>query len=78
MNDNDSGFPIIWGYSILEPDRGHVRDRETHVVDGAVVGFAICGAWLVGDLPTQDGDFPCCSACLALLDDRPSSPSGGE
>lgn len=79
MDINDAGFPIVWGHTFLEPDRGHVRESETHVVDGAVVGFAICGAWLIDDLPVQEGDFPRCSYCLGLLDEHPpSSPSGGE
>jgi hypothetical protein len=63
-------MPVAWGHSVLEPDRGHVREPDTHLVDGATVGFAICGAWLVGDLP-PDATFPRCSTCLALLTDTP-------
>jgi hypothetical protein len=64
-------MPVVWGHSILEPDRGHVRVPDTYLIDGATMGFAICGAWLVGDLP----DVPTssrCSACLALLTVPPS------
>ncbi|MPZ81737.1 MAG: hypothetical protein GEV28_15565 [Actinophytocola sp.] len=76
MDINDSKPPIVWGHSILEPDRGHVREPDTHMIDGAVVGFAICGAWLIGDLPVQDGDFPRCSACMTLLDERQRGEAG--
>lgn len=66
-------MPVAWGHSILEPDRGHVREPDTYLIDDAVVGFAICGAWLVGDLPAgQPGPTsPRCSTCLALLADTP-------
>lgn len=55
---------VRWGRSVVEPARGHVREPETNLVDGAVVGFAICGAFLLGDLT---GGFPKCSVCLDLL-----------
>lgn len=64
---------VSWGRSILEPERGHVREAEHYVVDGAVVGFAICGAFLVSDLAADlaepPGEFPKCSVCLELLDE---------
>lgn len=68
MNSDNSEPRVVWGYSIVEPERGHVRETGSSVVDGAVVGFAICGALLVGDLPDQAGEFPQCSACLTLLE----------
>lgn len=59
-----------WGHSYLEPERGHVRATEdatpaVNVIDGP----AVCGAWLVADLPG-----PCaaaCSVCLAVLAQEP-------
>ena len=63
-------MPVAWGHSILEPDRGHVREPDTYLIDDTVVGFAICGAWLVADLP-DDPTSPRCSTCLALLADTP-------
>ena len=64
-------MPVVWGHSILEPDRGHLRAPDTYLIDGATAGFAICGAWLVGDL-LDVLTSPRCSACLALLTDPPS------
>ncbi|MCT2582369.1 hypothetical protein [Actinophytocola gossypii] len=61
---------VSWGHSVLEPTRGHVRDPDTYLVGGVSVGFAICGAWLVADLPDQHGTFPRCATCLDLLDER--------
>lgn len=61
-------MPVAWGHSVLEPGRGHVRAPDACLVDGATAGFAICGSWLVGDLPA-DETFPRCSTCLALLTD---------
>jgi len=34
------------------------------------VGLAVCGAFLVGDLSEQDGTFPKCSECMAMLENR--------
>jgi len=76
MDVNDAESSVVWGHSIVEPERGHVREPETHVIDAAVVGFAICGAWLVGDLPVGVRDFPRCSMCLTLLDDRSHGEAG--
>ncbi len=53
-----------WGRSVIEPDRAHLRDGDTLVVDGVAVGFAVCGAFLVGDLPDAEA-APKCSTCLA-------------
>ena len=60
------GFTLALGRSVLEPTRGHVR--ETH--DAGVVGMAICGALLIGDLDPDlaAGEFDKCSACLELLE----------
>jgi hypothetical protein len=64
---------VSWGRSVIEPERGHVRAVGHQVVDGELVGFAICGALLVGDLPAgladESGEFPKCSVCLDLLDE---------
>jgi hypothetical protein len=62
----------VWGRTVLEPDRGHVREPGRHWLDASVVGFALCGAWLVADLPDQHDPFPRCSACVALLAERRS------
>jgi len=70
MDVDNADSSVVWGRSILEPERGHVREPETYLVDSEVVGFAICGAWLVGDLLDQGGDFPRCSTCVALLDEQ--------
>lgn len=59
---------VEWGRSVIEPERGHVREAESHLVDGVNVGFAICGAFLVGDLTGPDGSFPTCSVCVELLE----------
>lgn len=64
-----TGQPTVrWGHSVLEPDRAHVRDDGAFPVGGVAVGFAICGVWLVGDLP-DDEIRAHCSTCLALLSD---------
>ncbi|MPZ82070.1 MAG: hypothetical protein GEV28_17425 [Actinophytocola sp.] len=66
-----------WGHSYLEPQRGHVRATKNgtttvSVIDGAAVGPAVCGAWLVADLPNPNrNDFTACSACLAALGQEP-------
>ncbi len=60
---------VEWGRSVVEPERGHVRETESDLVDGVSVGFAICGAFLVGDLTAPEGTFPTCSTCTALLDE---------
>lgn len=60
---------VVWGRSVVEPERGHVREDESHLVDGVSVGFAICGAFLVGDLTAPEGTFPTCSTCLELTDE---------
>lgn len=66
-----------WGHSYLEPRRGHVRATENgtttaSVIDGAAVGPAVCGAWLVADLADPHGkDFTPCSLCLAALGQEP-------
>ncbi len=59
-----------WGHTYPEPGRGHVRATEhgrtvASEIDGAVVGPALCGAWLVADLPAEG--FAPCSACLAAV-----------
>lgn len=67
----------LWGHSYLEPRRGHVRATENgtttvSVIDGAAVGPAVCGAWLVADLPDPDDkDSTACSVCLAVLGQEP-------
>lgn len=67
-----------WGHSYLEPGRGHVRARENgatavSVVDGASVGPAVCGVWLVADLPDPrpSEGVAACSMCLAALAQEP-------
>lgn len=62
-----------WGHSYLEPRRGHVRaaDEGVNVIDGAAVGPAVCGAWLVADLPDPSADFVACTMCLAALAQQP-------
>lgn len=60
---------VVWGRSVVEPERGHVHEDESHLVDGVSVGFAICGAFLVGDLTGPEGTFPTCSVCVELLDE---------
>ena len=67
-----------WGHSYLEPTRGHARATENgsiavSVVDGAPVGPAVCGVWLVADLPDPRSgtDVSACSMCLAALAQEP-------
>ena len=49
---------------------GHAPDAAAAVVDGMKVGLAVCGAFLVGNLSEQDGTFPTCSECMAMLENR--------
>lgn len=67
---------MAWGCSVLEPARGHIREvtggrSVVHDVEGAVVGMALCGAFLVDDLAPEiaTGDFARCSVCLRRLDE---------
>lgn len=67
----------LWGRSYLEPQLGHVRATKNgtttvSVIDGAAVGPAICGAWLIADLPDPNrSDFTACSACVAAFGHEP-------
>jgi hypothetical protein len=49
-----------------------IRDGVSvvHEVQGCRVGFAMCGAWLVGDCPTptDTSEHTACSICLDMLD----------
>ncbi|MGB3444952.1 MAG: hypothetical protein WBA97_39955 [Actinophytocola sp.] len=62
-----------WGRTYLEPHRAHVRAIENgtttvSVIDDAAVGPAVCGAWLVDNLPVpESADFTACPVCLAAL-----------
>jgi hypothetical protein len=61
---------VRWGQAYLEPGLGHVRTTGrgrpiASTINGAVVGPALCGAWLVDDLPVTG--FAACSVCLAVL-----------
>ncbi|MGB3444910.1 MAG: hypothetical protein WBA97_39740 [Actinophytocola sp.] len=68
---------VSWGHTYLEPHRGHVRATDNgtitvSVIDGAAVGPAVCGAWLVAELQGQDsGTVTPCSVCLASLGQEP-------
>jgi hypothetical protein len=48
-----------------------IRDGTvvTHEVEGHDVGFAVCGAWLVGDCadPAESDELTACSVCLDRL-----------
>jgi hypothetical protein len=62
----DAGFTVVWGRSVVEPTRGHVRETP----EAGVVGMAICGALLIDDLDPDlaAGEFDKCSTCLELLE----------
>lgn len=66
-----------WGHTYIEPQVGHVRETENgtaavSVIDGVAVGPAVCGAWLVADLPDPSSEeVTPCSVCLATLGHEP-------
>jgi hypothetical protein len=68
-------IPVVWGRSVLEPTRGHIREVSdgqpvSDDVGGAVVGMALCGALLIDDLAPEltAGEFAKCSVCLERLE----------
>lgn len=65
---------VRWGRSVFGPTSAHVRQIRdgtvvTHEVEGHDVGFAVCGAWLVGDCadPAESDELTACSVCLDRL-----------
>ena len=67
--DQSQDTTIAWGRSALEPLRGHRRTEkdghvEVSVINGRAVGPAVCGAWLVDDLPEDTDGFIRCELCV--------------
>jgi hypothetical protein len=62
----------VWGRGLIEPDRAHIRETRGGIpvislVEGAMVGYALCGAWLVADIaPDERERFVNCSRCLRI------------
>jgi hypothetical protein len=72
----------VWARGPTEPDRAHIRQTRdgapvVHLVEGARLGFALCGTWLVADVGSGEHDrFRDCKRCLDLADaiERGDSP----
>jgi hypothetical protein len=75
---------VVWGRGLIEPDVAHIRETRaggpiTYLADGTVVGYALCGAWLVGDVEPDAAGLARCSRCLEIVADieqgGPSPPT---
>jgi hypothetical protein len=75
----------VWGRGAIEPDRAHLRETHAgvpvvYLVEGSISGFALCGTWLVADIPAAERDrFAECARCLRIADeiDRGETPEPG-
>jgi hypothetical protein len=63
---------LVWARGPTDPDLAHIRETRdgipvVYLVEGALTGYALCGAWLIADIPTgEHPQFQECTTCVNI------------